>query len=193
MEQPVYNNYLCSENPWNLPAPPAWWLAMLGDYDRELVVFPSRHRQVYVLARRRHFSNAMAEMDTLDKNLLKQSAGLDGDLMAKHNLIYVRHLIGNTIQRANIFQWLRDHDLQAHGGGAEVAKLIETEEEYNARKKRAQTIENIDYRARDAWRSYQARTGRRSGYRGNKPSALQMPVKSFDSRHESAVAAFVRD
>lgn len=164
---------------------------MLQDYDAELVVFPSRHRMAYILARRRHFSNAMAELDRLDKNLLRQSAGLDGEILATSNLVYVRHLIGETVRRVAIFQWLRDHDLKANGGGEKIAKLIESEEEYKSAAARRKLNDDIDHRARDAWRSYQARTGRRSGFSKSRESARQMPVQGFTPA-ESPVAIFSR-
>ena len=187
------NNFLTSENPYKLAPPPAWWLQQLYDYDSQLVVFPSRHRMAYILARRRHFSNAMAELNTLDKNLLKTSAGLDGDIMATHNLIYVRHLIGNTVRRYAIFQWLRDHDLKANGGAEKVTDAIEDVEATMARRTREKMQEDIDHRARDAWRSYQARTGRRTRAGGQfRPSAIQMPTGSFTPA-EPSVAMFTRD
>lgn len=182
-------NFLQTENPFHLAPPPAWWLQMLHDYDAELVVFPSRHRMAYILARRRHFSNAMAEMNTLDKNLLRQSAGLDGDILANHNLIYVRHLIGDTVKRPAIFQWLRDNDTKAQGGAEAVASRLEDAEADIARQKRLVMIDDFEYRAQDAWRSYQARTGRRSGYRKSSAGAKQMPTKGFTPR-ESPLAIF---
>jgi hypothetical protein len=187
------NNFLVTENPYKLAAPPAWWLQQLFDYDAELVVFPSRHRMAYILARRRHFSNAMAELNTLDKNLLKNSAGLDGDIMAQHNLIYVRHLIGNTVRRQAIFQWLRDHDIKANGGGEVVANKMELFDETAARLTREKMQQDIDYRARDAWRSYQARTGQRTKIGGQfRPSARQMAQTGFTPA-EPSVAMFTRD
>jgi len=185
-------NYLQTENPFKLAPPPAWWLTQLHDYDAELVVFPSRLRMAYILARRRHFSNAIAELDTLDKNLVRQSAGMDGDILAMNNLIYVRHLIGDTVRRPAIFQWLRDHDGQANGGGEAVAKQIETVEEDAARRARQKMLVDLDCRSRDAWRSYQARTGRRSGYSKSRVSAKQMPVGSF-TPNEPTAAFFSRD
>ena len=189
----MLTNYLQSENPWHLAPPPAWWLQQLHDYDSQLVVFPSRHRMAYILARRRHFSNAMAEMNTLDKNLLRNSAGLDGDIMAQHNLIYVRHLIGNTVRRQAIFQWLRDNDLTANGGGEAVANKLELADDTAARLTREKMQQDIDFRARDAWRSYQARTGQRTkAGRQFRPSAIQMPTGSFTPA-EPSVAMFARD
>ncbi len=147
----------------------------------------------YILARRRNFSNAMAEVNTLDKNLLKMSAGLDGDIMATHNLIYVRHLIGNTIRRHAIFQWLRDHDIKANGGAEAVDNAMVTVEQDAAERARKRTIDDIDCRARDAWRSYQARTGQRTkAGRQFRPSAIQMPTGSFTPA-EPSVAMFARD
>ena len=191
----MHANFLQSENPYHLAAPPAWWLQMLHDQDALLVVFPSRMRMAYILARRRVHSNAMAEMDTLDKNLVKQSAGMDGDVMATNNLIYVRHLIGNTVRRPEIFQWLKDHDITANGGAEKVDNRIVSIEEDIVLRKRKQMEDDIDTRAKDAYRSYQARTGQRVGATGSgakfRPSAVQMPVKGFTTG-ESSVSMFVR-
>ena len=188
-----YRNFLVTENPFKLAPPPDWWLTMLHDYDAELVVFPSRVRMAYILARRRHFSNAYAELATLDKNLLRQSAGMDGDILAQHNLIYVRHLIGDTVRRPAIFQWLRDHDATANGGGEKVAQRIDDIELDLEAQRRKTLIDNLDHRARDAWRSYQARTGRRAGFAPTSGGrAKQMPVGSF-TPSESPLAMFARD
>lgn len=189
------SNFLVTANPWHLAAPPQWWLQKLFDQDADLVVFPSQHRMAYILARRRRQSSSYDALVKVDENLLKMSAGLDGDLLTAHNLIYVRHLIGNTVRRMEIFQWLKDHDVWEAGGGEAAANLIESEEAYREEQKRAKMIEDIDYRAKDAWRSYQARTGRRQGYGQRttyKPSAKIMPVTGF-SPAESSVAMFGRD
>jgi hypothetical protein len=134
----------------------------------------------------------METLNRLDKNMLRQSAGMDGDILATHNLIYVRHLLGNTVRRPEIFQWLRDHDVQANGGAEKVSNKIEIVEEENAARVMRKIREDIDFRARDAWRSYQARTGRRSGAGTKSRGATQMPVTGF-TPHESALASFVRD
>jgi hypothetical protein len=186
-------NYLRTENPFKLADPPAWWLQEVYDYDSQLVVFPSRHRMAFILARRRHFSNAMVELDYLDKKLVAESAGLDGDILAKHNLIYVRHLIGETTRRHGLVQWLRDHDTVANGGGEKVAQRLEDAELDIEQQKRRTMISDIDHRARDAYRSYKARTGQRVGYgdKAAKPSARQMPLTGFTPK-ESSVAIFTR-
>lgn len=189
MSLPHLKNYLHSENPWKLADPPDWWLQRLFDYDAQLVVFPSRLRMAYILARRRHFSNAMAELDALDKDTLRQTAGMDGVTLANHNLIYVRHMIGETVRRPHIFQWLRDHDITANGGGEVLATKLEGVEADLAVQKRRNTIDDIDHRARDAWRSYQARTGRRAGFGKFRQSAQQMPVSGFTPK-ESPLAIF---
>ena len=190
----MLTNYLVTANPWHLEAPPLWWLQKLADTDSDLVVFPSQCRMCHVLARKRRHSNAMQAADKLDKDLLRQSAGMDGDILATHNLVYVRHLIGNTIKRYEIFQWLRDHDIWDLGGAEKASNLIESEAEVVAAQKRKALLEDIDHRARDAWRSYQARTGRRvsfgqkQGYRSAPPAKI-MPVGKFTPA-ESAIAGF---
>jgi hypothetical protein len=186
---PHLKNYLPSENPFKLADPPDWWLQQLFDYDAQLVVFPSRHRMAYILARRRHYSNAMDEMVQLDKNLIKQTAGLDGDILANNNLIYVRHLIGEAVRRPQTFQWLRDNDITANGGAERVANRFENAEADIAAQKRRTMIDDIDHRARDAWRSYQARTGRRSGAGKTRAAAKQMPKAGFTPA-ESPLAIF---
>lgn len=173
------SNYLLTENPWALPAPPEWWLQKLADADNQLVVFPSRVRPAYILARKRSKSNAMIEQDKLDKAMLRKTAGMDGDILADNNLIYVRHLIGNTVRRVEFFQWLKDADTWAAGGGDAFAKKIEENEQAAADTLRATMISDIDHRARDGWRSYQARTGSSTIRTYTRPSARQMPVSRF--------------
>lgn len=188
----MLRNWLQTPNPFKLAPPPQWWLQQLHDYDALLVVFPSQIRMAYILARRRTASNAMAELNRLDKDTVRQTAGLDGAIMADHNLIYVRHLIGNTIRQQGIFQWLRDCDTVANGGGDVIAARLEETEAQRTARKRATMIDDIDHRARDAWRSYQARTGRRAGAQPTRRSAKEMPTGSFTPK-ESSVAMFVRD
>lgn len=188
----MHGNWLLTANPFKLAPPPQWWLTQLNDYDSQLVVFPSQIRMAYILARRRTRSNAMAELNRLDLDTVRQTAGLDGAVMADHNLIYVRHLIGNTIRQQGIFQWLRDCDTLAQGGGEKIATRLEETEADRAARKRATMISDIDHRARDAWRSYQARTGRRAGVQPKGASAKPMPTGSFTPK-ESSVAMFVRD
>ena len=162
-----FNNYIATDNPYGLAAPPAWWLKKLYDTDAQLVVFPSRMRAAYILARRRSKSNAMAEMVKLEGNLLRKSAGMDGEVLATHNLVYVRHLIGNSVRRNNIFQWLKDADTWDKSSGLDFATRVERADEERAIATRNQMLDDIDARSRDAWRSYQARTGRRSGFTYN--------------------------
>lgn len=171
------SNYLPNENRFKLAEPPQWWLQMLADYDSQLVVFPSRVRMCFVLARRRNKSNTMAELDKLDKQTLKLSAGGDGDILATNNLVFVRHLIGNSVRRPNIIQWLRDADTWAQGGADKADKLIVEAEQAQAAAKRKVMLDNIDHRARDAWRSYQARTGQRTRLAptSRRARATQMP------------------
>jgi hypothetical protein len=188
-----FPNYLQSENRRHLADPPDWWLKKLLDTDAELVVFASRVRPAYVLARRRHFSSAMVEATQMDKNLLRMSAGMDGDILADHNLIYVRHLLGDSVRRFELFQWLKDHDVWEAGGGEAMASRVEGAENLEQERKRKTLLDNLDHRARDAYRSYQARTGRRAGFAPtSRGRATQMPVPGF-SGSTAPPAAFVRD
>jgi hypothetical protein len=52
-------NFIPTVNPFGLATPPDWFLVCLGEYDSELVVFPSVAEPVYRLARRAKQSTGM--------------------------------------------------------------------------------------------------------------------------------------
>jgi hypothetical protein len=157
------SNYIPDTNSFSLPTPPQWWLTQLSDLDSALVVFPSRLRMAYVLARKRSASLSMPAMVKLDNDLLRTTAGGDGDFMANNNLVFVG-FINNPFGTWNdsVIQELRARDITAAGGAEKFIEKLEDAEAALAVKKRANMIEDIGFRARDAWRSYQARTGQRN-------------------------------
>lgn len=161
-------NYFATGNPYSLMPPPTWWLRKLSDFDHALVVFPSSLRACYVLARRRQFGLGHP-LEKLDRDLQRLTGGGDGDLMADRNLVFVDYLISAGGWSTDIFHELRKRDIWAAGGADKYnAQLIAHEDAIAARQQSAY-LSDIDHRARDAYRSYQARTGQRTRVSGNPP------------------------
>lgn len=154
-------NYLATGNPFSLMPPPAWWLRQLQDFDHALVVFPSCLRACYILARRREFGLGHP-LEKVDRDLLRVTAHGDGDVMADHNLVFVDHLMSHGGWSTHIFAELRRRDIWAAGGAEKFNDQLLAREHQADGIERKRLIDDIDYRAKDAWRSYQARTGQRT-------------------------------
>lgn len=159
------SNYLEQKggNPFFLPAPPAWWLQAMKDFDSQLVLFPSRVRQGYVMARRRFKTLARPDLLKLDESTLRMQAGQDGATMATHKLIFVQHLYlgGTRIWNTLVFEDLRGRDTFEAGGGEKFVQRLEASEAEQDRRAKALLLDDLDQRARDAYRSYKARSGER--------------------------------
>lgn len=161
-------NYIADINRYHLPKPPAWWLQRMWDQDAALVVIPSRTRRVYLLTRRREMSlrvpfiQEKAIADSLRKH--KGVAYSDSDMLLGHKLIGVDVISGNY--SGNWPEWLllelKDRDMWSAGGADAYIAKIEAQEEQVRLDKRAAFVDDIESRARDSWRSYQARTGQRN-------------------------------
>jgi len=151
----VLSNFVQDRNPFNLSAPPAWWLQRLYDYDNQLVVIPSRQDAVYRLARK-----------TWDRPGIQLMADIhrekDTAMLAHYGLVPVTTIIGAGIWGENIFHALRARDIWAHGGAEKFVKAEEDAEAEAKRKQQAEIRDDLWMRSGDAWRSYQARTGQRS-------------------------------
>lgn len=161
MEQD-FHNWIPDRNPFNLPKPPVWWLTRLHDQDEALVLFPSRTRvNTYVLARRRQFSKAAHAK--FDGHVVRPRTGGDNDVVADHNLIYVAHVVGGIAHWSEtIFKQLKEGDTWAQGGADALIQKLEDAEAAAEGKKRKGLLDMFDHMARDAWRSFKARTGQRN-------------------------------
>ncbi len=155
-------NYFTTSNPFNLQPPPQWWLTRLYDFDAMLVLFPSTLRPAYVLARKQQFAQPTEPLQELDKNLRRLTNGGDGDIMADRNLVYVESITGNGAWTGQIFLGLAARDIWAAGGAEVYHNRIITLEEVAREAQQRRAADDMDHRARDAWRSLQARTGQRS-------------------------------
>lgn len=155
-----YGNWLGAANKFSLSEPPEWWLKRLYDQDSALVVFPSQTRpNTYVLARRRSASKELHRM--FKGHVQRPRISPDSDILAANNLIYVAHLLGTQFSET-VFAQLKESDMWARGGADKVIEEVESKEAAAADRSFRSWLDDIDHRARDAWRSYKARTGQRN-------------------------------
>ena len=144
-------NYIVDRNPFQLSAPPAWWLQQLYDYDSQLVVVPSRQESIYRLARRTWNRPGIQLMADIHREK-------DTAMLASYGLVPVTTIIGWGIWGTNIFNSLRARDIWAHGGAEKFVKLEEDAEAEAERKKKAAIRDDMWVRSGDAWQSYKQRT-----------------------------------
>jgi hypothetical protein len=147
-------NFIPDRNPFNLQEPPEWWLKCLYDFDQDLVIVPSRMERLYRLARRARKSPGIGPLAILDRQA-------DTAMLASYRLIPVTSIISWGVWGTHIFNELRARDLWRAGGATKYIQTLEAFEAEQERKRKEAIAEGADYRARDAWRSYQARTGQR--------------------------------
>lgn len=167
------SNWIPDVNRYGIPKPPAWFLKVLWDQDSALVLIPSRQSRKYILARRRDRSKVIANIvqHEIDERIHKRVRYSDSDMLAQYKLVVVdsiRSITGNLHQASwmastpEMMQELRERDMWAAGGAEKYIEKIEERERTAAQKKRANLLDDLDHRAGDAWRSYQARTGQRN-------------------------------
>lgn len=157
-----------STNPWvginfihdnvKMEIPPAHFLQRLSDFDDRLVILPSRHVPfAYVLARRKQFSKGLS-----DKALESTIVQPDTLMCLAYELVPVCliYKTGPSWEIDSLLQTLRARDMWAHGGPDKVADLLEEQEAAAKAKIQKETRDDIWNRSGDAWRSYQARTGK---------------------------------
>lgn len=151
----LFSNWIADENPFSLEQPPNWWLQRLSDFDPDLVVLPSRQKRQYRIARRARLSGGMS-VQTAAHN----PAG-DIAMLIKYTLVPVTTIVktGPTWEIDNVLNGLRARDIWRAGGADAMADKIEAEEAAAEQKRRDATKADLQYRARDGYRTYKARTG----------------------------------
>ena len=148
-------NYIRDRNRFHLSAPPPWIQQQLFDFDPLLVIIPSRQLACFHLARRSKV--------TLSPDLLL-CAENDTKMLAEHGLVPVTKIIRNGLSwnLDAILSGLRARDIWAHGGAEKVADAEDAADKLERQRILNSGRADMDHRARDAWRSYQARTGQRT-------------------------------
>lgn len=188
-----YRNWIADQNPHGLPKPPMWFLKGLFDQDAALVILPSRVSKKYILARRRELSMRAPLMVKAHNKLMQATRGGDGDMLASHNLQGVDSIVGNVhgAWSPAILADLKSRDMWAAGGADKYIEKLEADEKKVRDNKRKKVLDDMDHRARDAWKSYQARTGQRnqhSNFTHSRASNVKMLKKRFKSSLSSSTA-----
>lgn len=146
-------------NPFNLPTPSPGWLKPIAEYDSLLRIVPSQKHPVYRLMRVARRTGKM-----LDAAFSKiTDLHVDTRLALQLGLVAVTTLPAAilTAPPEHVVQWLKDHDLEAHGGADRVADRLEQAES------RRELIDEISTRSENGVRhrasrvSYLYRTGAR--------------------------------
>lgn len=178
-------NWQPDVNRFNQPKPPSWFLKLMWDQDAALVILPSRTRQnVYIIARRRELSLRVPYLVTPPADMMKRTRYTDSDMLAERKLVLVDVIKGNTHTGSwnpLMLRQLKERDMWDAGGADAYIEKLEAKEKADAAAKRKTLIDNIDHRARDGWRSLQARTGQRNQHAngGHTPKAKLVKSSSM--------------
>lgn len=174
----VPSNWIADRNRYGLPEPPAFVLTAFHNQDAALVLVPSNQQRKYLLARRRTLSRDMSAIVRKTRDgaaaTLKQLprfAESDSAMLERLDLVLVdsiTHVHGNVANGSwmrslpGLLAELRARDTWATGGADKLTDRLEAAERATEDRDRATLHDNIEHRARDAWRSLQARTGQRN-------------------------------
>jgi hypothetical protein len=171
-----------ADNP-RMEVPPTWFLARLHDYDGELVMLPSRARPfAYVLARRARLSGGMTAR-AIEKTITQP----DTKMCFQYHLVPVCLIFkhGPVWNVDGILQTLKARDTWTQGGGDALADRLEAEEAKAVSDRREAKKDELRAQSRDAWKSYQYRTGQRVTNPG--PSRIGAATNSSSSSTATGV------
>ena len=149
-------NFIPDQNRFKLSGPPQWWLQKLHDFDDSLAVVPSRQGCYYRLAQRRKLQ---LRENIVNDALFKES---DTQMLASYSLVPVTTIIANPVWSEWMFKELEERAPWRQGGADKVVKLMEERELNEEIKQRRATSQNLTFRAKDGWKTYQAKTGQRT-------------------------------
>lgn len=147
--------YFASSNPFNLPKPPAWWLRLIADYDKQLVIFPSEKDRVYRLCRkvRREARLGLDAMKPLHSHP-------DTRIAIRLGAVPITTVFPWAITSAKILRDLRRRDLWAHGKTPdELIKSMEEGEQREQERQARRDSQELDHVSGEAFRSLKIRTG----------------------------------
>jgi hypothetical protein len=145
-----------------MATPPKYWLQRLYDFDADLVVFPSIQVPfAYVLARKARRTGGMNVNDPQ----FNTAATPDTKFCIMRHLLPVSLIYRHSTASwgiDNILADLKARDIWAAGGADVYADQADAADTQRENKQKALIRDDMWNRSGDAWRSYQARTGRRS-------------------------------
>ena len=176
------DNFIRGDNPFHLAGPPAWWMKRLWDFDPSLVVIPSVQGFHYRICQRRPLDEKVKLVNDISR---------EGDslMLAQFGLVPVTTLL-STARWDNPLMWndLAERAPWRQGGAEAYIKKVEGIEAEKQLKINLENSERNTYLAKDAWKMYQIKTGRRLGLIGSnkvthaeRPSAQSAALKIVDA------------
>jgi hypothetical protein len=159
-----------------MEVPPAWFLQRLHDYDADLVMLPSRMKPfAYVLARRSHVTGGLT-----DKAIESTITQPDTKMCFKYGLVPVCILFkhGSVWNADTVLNTLKARDTWTQGGGEALADRLDAEEAQAVIDRRETLKDRLRSQSREAWKSYQYRTGQRTTVPGPSRSGAAMHSSS---------------
>lgn len=179
-------NWIADQNPFNLAAPPVWFMTGLSNFDKDLVLLPSRQRPVYWLARRKYWTaGAPPILDGVDQ-------GGDAKMLRQHNLIdvtWVQSIEGFTegfllyicdeLRSRDTWQFdgpMNEDDIKRamFEGRTKTTDVVEARDRQAEARLNAQIREDCWHATGEAWRQKQYLEGAMSKL--SDPIALTPPV-----------------
>jgi hypothetical protein len=151
-------NYIVDENPFKLAGPPDYWLQALWDFDKDLVVLPSKMGFFYRVAIKRPPNHTLQMIEEMRKE------DADARMMAVHHVVPVTTLLAtaNWSQYPMHMEMMRQRAPWRMGGHEEVNKRIEAQEAEDEIRKQAELDAKLDDISKDAWGLYLKKLGLRS-------------------------------
>lgn len=178
-------------NPFNLSAPPDFFLDMLSTYDDRLVLFPSAEEPVYRVARR--------WFGTTPEGFIAVQHRPDTLTYRTHRLVPVKSLLPSSMTHWGpvVINDLAESDIQRLGGAEAVCKLLEEREARAATKLDATIRDDVDELARFAWKAIKWRSGETVDLGARKPEGARSRTparrRQFAYRPTASGAGFWRD
>ncbi len=171
-------NYIPTANPFNLAAPPAWFLKALHAYDPLLVIFASVKEPLYRMGRRGRFGHGM----------LKTLASMpDTQVYVEHRIWPWKSVLPQTLggDWRRILLEIPDYDTQRFGNDP-GANLDDVEERQEAAERKSM-LSDLDHLNGETYRLAKTLNGSRvgGGVRPEGAGFKKLPTKSTATRRSS--------
>lgn len=147
-------NWIDQPNPFNLPAPPEWWLRVLAELHPRIVLFAGMSDMVYRVGER----TAATRILTIAK------PDSEAGRMLKHGCIPLVSLVPTIEWNQDFLEWLDRHDAWAlkgkqEGSGAAAADRLDEIDRLRQAQLDRQQADESDQRGSSAYFALAARMG----------------------------------
>lgn len=147
-------NYLHrTPNPWNLAAPPAWFLTELAAYDAEMRIFPSAEEACYRFARKAKVHPAVMQA-------LKNRP--DTKTYVEYGLVPVTSLPQFEPWSPRVLFELAERDMHRMGGADKAADILDAHDARVEQSQRITMTDDLDRIAQEAYVDFTVDQGTRN-------------------------------